>query len=115
VGSNLDRDRRRLQVTIFGESAGGTSVAVLLSSPAAQGLYARAIVQSNPYALAIKTTCVPLPPVWCEALMGVRARGTATTRSTWPACLRRRWAATSRTPRACGPRHDGCAWTAARR
>ena len=34
-------------VTIFGESAGGMSVATLLSSPAARGLFAKAIVQSG--------------------------------------------------------------------
>jgi para-nitrobenzyl esterase len=33
-------------VTIFGESAGGTSVAVLLSSPFAEGLFHKAIIQS---------------------------------------------------------------------
>ena len=33
-------------VTIFGESAGGTSVAVLLSSPLANGLFDKAIIQS---------------------------------------------------------------------
>lgn len=35
------------QVTIFGESAGGMSVGTLLGCPAAQGLFARAIVQSG--------------------------------------------------------------------
>jgi para-nitrobenzyl esterase len=35
------------QVTIFGESAGGMSVGTLLGLPAAQGLYARAIVESG--------------------------------------------------------------------
>ncbi len=34
-------------VTIFGESAGGQSVAVLLASPLAQGLFKRAIAQSG--------------------------------------------------------------------
>ncbi len=34
-------------VTIFGESAGGQSVAVLLASPASRGLFRRAIVQSG--------------------------------------------------------------------
>ncbi|BAH52756.1 putative carboxylesterase [Rhodococcus opacus B4] len=34
-------------VTVFGESAGGTSVAFLLHSPAAAGLFRRAIVQSG--------------------------------------------------------------------
>jgi para-nitrobenzyl esterase len=35
-------------VTIFGESAGGMCVAALMSSPAARGLFHRAIVQSGP-------------------------------------------------------------------
>lgn len=34
------------QVTVFGESAGATSVLALLASPAAEGLFARAIAQS---------------------------------------------------------------------
>jgi para-nitrobenzyl esterase len=49
-------------VTVFGESAGGTSVAFLLHSPKASGLFRRAIVQSGhdemarPLALAEKLT-----------------------------------------------------------
>jgi para-nitrobenzyl esterase len=35
-------------VTIFGESAGGMSVSTLLATPAAEGLFHRAIVQSGP-------------------------------------------------------------------
>lgn len=35
------------QVTVFGESAGGASVNMLMTSPAAKGLFARAIVQSG--------------------------------------------------------------------
>jgi para-nitrobenzyl esterase len=35
------------QVTVFGESAGGMSVGTLLGTPAAQGLFHRAIVQSG--------------------------------------------------------------------
>jgi para-nitrobenzyl esterase len=35
------------RVTIFGESAGGMSVACLLASPAAKGLFQRAIIQSG--------------------------------------------------------------------
>src|SRR5690606_4612963 len=34
------------RVTVFGESAGGTSVLALLASPAAEGLFSRAIAQS---------------------------------------------------------------------
>ena len=36
------------QVTIFGESAGGTSVCHLLAAPMAKGLFKRAIVESGP-------------------------------------------------------------------
>jgi para-nitrobenzyl esterase len=36
------------QVTLFGESAGGGIVTTLLTSPAAEGLFARAIAQSSP-------------------------------------------------------------------
>ena len=35
------------QVTVFGESAGGMSIACLLASPAAEGLFHRAIIQSG--------------------------------------------------------------------
>ncbi|WP_310550144.1 carboxylesterase/lipase family protein [Paenibacillus glufosinatiresistens] len=35
------------RVTLFGESAGGMSIAALLACPAAQGLFARAILQSG--------------------------------------------------------------------
>lgn len=35
-------------VTIFGESAGGMSVACLLATPSAQGLFRRAVIQSGP-------------------------------------------------------------------
>jgi para-nitrobenzyl esterase len=40
------------RVTIFGESAGGTDVAYLMSSPLARGLFHRAIIQSAGYAVA---------------------------------------------------------------
>lgn len=35
------------QITVFGESAGGASVLYLLASPATEGLFARAIIQSG--------------------------------------------------------------------
>lgn len=38
-------------MTIFGESAGGTSVATLLACPEAKGLFQRAIVESGPSAI----------------------------------------------------------------
>jgi hypothetical protein len=44
-----------LQITIFGESAGATSVAVHLVSQYSQGLYSKAIIESNPFSLPIKT------------------------------------------------------------
>ena len=42
-------------VTLFGESAGGTSVAAHMVSPPSQGLFHRAILQSNPFAVSTKT------------------------------------------------------------
>jgi para-nitrobenzyl esterase len=39
-------------VTIFGESAGGTNVATLLASPLAKGLFHRAIVQSSGFTVS---------------------------------------------------------------
>ncbi|HEY0373636.1 MAG TPA: carboxylesterase/lipase family protein [Amnibacterium sp.] len=35
------------EVTVFGESAGGTAIAALLCTPAARGLFARAIIESG--------------------------------------------------------------------
>ncbi|HEY6879347.1 MAG TPA: carboxylesterase family protein, partial [Polyangiales bacterium] len=43
------------QVTVFGESAGATSVCALMALPEARGTFARAIVQSPPLALALAT------------------------------------------------------------
>ncbi len=48
-------------VTIFGESAGGQSVLLQLISPAARGLFARAIAESGGYALS------PVPLAGAEA------------------------------------------------
>ncbi|MGL4305452.1 MAG: carboxylesterase/lipase family protein [Mycobacteriaceae bacterium] len=45
------------QVTIFGESAGGTSIIALLSSPLAQGLFSRAIAQSPSLSLFADKEC----------------------------------------------------------
>lgn len=41
------------EVTIFGQSAGGTSVSVLLTSPKATGLFKRVIIESNPIGLPL--------------------------------------------------------------
>ncbi|KAF2068395.1 hypothetical protein CYY_010279 [Polysphondylium violaceum] len=43
------------QVTIFGESAGGSSVALHLTCPSSAGLFSKAIIESNPFALPMKT------------------------------------------------------------
>jgi para-nitrobenzyl esterase len=42
-------------VTLFGESAGGTAVSILLATPSARGLFARAIVQSGTGPLQLPT------------------------------------------------------------
>ena len=42
-------------VTLFGESAGGMSVAAHMAAPTSNGLFARAIVESGPFALPMKT------------------------------------------------------------
>jgi para-nitrobenzyl esterase len=41
------------QVTVFGQSAGGHSIACLMAAPAARGLFQRAILQSAPLGLKI--------------------------------------------------------------
>eukprot|EP01132_Coremiostelium_polycephalum_P007537 gene7537-9265_t len=43
------------QVTLFGESAGGTSSAIHLTSPASKGLFSKLIIESNPWSLPVKT------------------------------------------------------------
>ncbi|EGC34913.1 hypothetical protein DICPUDRAFT_34242 [Dictyostelium purpureum] len=43
------------QVTVFGESAGGTSSSLHLTSPASTGLFSKIIIESNPWSLPIKT------------------------------------------------------------
>lgn len=47
-------------VTIFGESAGGLDVSLLLTSPAARGLFRRAIVESSPMLAAFHGTPMTL-------------------------------------------------------
>lgn len=42
-------------VTIFGQSAGASSTAVHLLSPYSRGLFSKAIMESNPFALPMKT------------------------------------------------------------
>eukprot|EP00762_Andalucia_godoyi_P001214 ANDGO_02098.mRNA.1 Crystal protein len=43
------------RVTLGGESAGGTSIAVHLTSPKSKGLFQAVIIESNPFALPLKT------------------------------------------------------------
>ncbi|GAM26595.1 hypothetical protein SAMD00019534_097700 [Acytostelium subglobosum LB1] len=43
------------RVTVFGESAGGTSSSIHLTSPASAGLFSNLIIESNPWALPVKT------------------------------------------------------------
>ena len=43
-------------MTIFGQSAGAQSVAVHLISEESEALFERAILQSNPFGLGLKTT-----------------------------------------------------------
>ena len=75
-GGNRDR------VTIFGESAGGTSVSSLVVSPMSQGLFHGAIIESGvallPYLISntsemVSTVSAPTPPLslyilvlWCS-------------------------------------------------
>jgi len=42
-------------VTIFGQSAGGSSIAALLVSPLSAGLFNKAILESNPFGLGFHT------------------------------------------------------------
>jgi para-nitrobenzyl esterase len=73
------------RVTVFGESAGGTDVLALLASPAARGLFARAIVESPGRAWD------PLPSLRDAEAEGVRfaaAAGLAGGAAATPAALR---------------------------
>ena len=57
------------EVTVFGESAGGMSVVDLIASPAARGLFSRAIVQSgNGSAVAEATDAVKVAEVLAGSL-----------------------------------------------
>ncbi|MGA3116733.1 MAG: carboxylesterase family protein [Syntrophobacteraceae bacterium] len=79
-------------VTIFGESAGGLSVHVQLTSPLAAGLFQRAIIESGAYALyaselATDTTALATAEAWGKTLaknIGCAAKTAAKT----AACLR---------------------------
>ena len=56
-------------VTIFGESAGGASVAAHLVSPKSSGLFHRAIIQSNPYSLPYRNDATSLGKNFAEKLV----------------------------------------------
>src|SRR5690606_27993860 len=56
------------QVTIAGESAGGTSVCALLTSPTTEGLFARAIIQSASCASAQQAAAESLGTATATAL-----------------------------------------------
>ncbi|XP_046960644.1 bile salt-activated lipase-like [Vanessa cardui] len=53
-------------VTVFGESAGGTSVSLLLASEASTGLFKRAIVQSGS---SLSNWVINRNPVWVASLL----------------------------------------------
>ncbi|XP_064071173.1 esterase FE4-like [Vanessa tameamea] len=53
-------------VTVFGESAGGTSVSLLLASEASTGLFKRAIVQSGS---SLSNWAINRNPVWIASLL----------------------------------------------
>jgi len=57
-------------VTIFGESAGGTAVCLLLATPSARGLFRRAIAQSSVGALKLRTSeqVAPISQAYLAAL-----------------------------------------------
>ncbi|MEP7331704.1 MAG: carboxylesterase family protein [Terracoccus sp.] len=65
------------QVTLFGESAGAMSVATLMASPAAQGLFHRAIVQSGGATVACSLEDARLISAELAAQLGVPATAEA--------------------------------------
>lgn len=60
------------QVTIFGESAGGTSVQTLLASPMAKGLFSKAIVQSGPAGIIWKPQSATVITEKYMSLLGLK-------------------------------------------
>lgn len=61
------------QVTIFGESAGGMSVLSLLASPAARGLFRRAVAQSGSGRVVGEATDLALPTADFARRLGMEA------------------------------------------
>lgn len=70
------------QVTIFGQSAGGASVASHLNMPSSKGLFARAILQSNPVGLPFRTA--DKYPKFSRFV----AKGAGCTKLPYEACMR---------------------------
>ncbi|NMO05027.1 carboxylesterase/lipase family protein [Gordonia sp. TBRC 11910] len=64
-------------VTIFGESAGGMSVAVLMAAPAARGLFAKAIVESGHGHSIVEVDDAKKVTAEMAALLGVDATAEA--------------------------------------
>ena len=64
-------------VTVFGESAGGISVLALLASPAARGLFRRAICESGTGRVAATAADLSLPTAHFANLLGVPATARA--------------------------------------
>lgn len=69
-------------VTVFGESAGAMSIALLLVSPAARGLFHRAVVQSGSGPEAIPAATAAETAAGVAAVLGVRPRREEVGRST---------------------------------
>ncbi len=65
------------RITVFGESAGGISVATLMASPAARGLFHRAVVQSGSGAAVCSREDAALVAEQVAAALGVPATAEA--------------------------------------
>jgi para-nitrobenzyl esterase len=76
-------------VTIYGQSAGGQAVCTMLTSPAAKGLFAKAIVQS----MGCTTTRITLAAGEASGVTYAQAVG-CTDAATVTTCLRKAWPGT---------------------